>query len=58
MLQAGVMDYEFIIEDDDTTSGAPLSGWETVVFEVGDIDGAEDGDVAEGLEELIVSLYF
>ena len=52
------MDYEFIIEDDDTTSGAPLSGWETVVFEVGDIDGAEDGDVAEGLEELIVSLYF
>jgi hypothetical protein len=52
------MDYEFIVEDDDTTTAPPLSGWETVVFKVGDADDSRDENVAEGLEELIVALYF
>ena len=66
MLPAGVMDCEFIVEDDEATTAPHLSGWETVVFELGDapderIDERNDeagGDVGEGLEELIVALYF
>ena len=52
------MDFEFIVEDDDTITPPALSGWETVVFEVGDADDAGDGDIAGELEELIVALYF
>jgi hypothetical protein len=52
------MDCEFIVEDDDTTTPPPLSGWETVVFEVGDADDCRSEEVSEGLEELIVALYF
>ena len=61
MLNASVMDHEFIVEDDTTTTTPHLSGWETVVFELGDADEENDEadeDVGEGLEELIVALYF
>lgn len=59
MLHAGVMDYEFIVEDDDKAPAGPkLSGWETVVFELEDADAEADDEVAEGIEELIVALYF
>ena len=66
MLPDGVMDYEFIVEDDETTTAPHLSGWETVVFQLGDApderiakgNDEADGDVGEGLEELIVALYF
>lgn len=52
------MNCEFIVEDEETTTAPHLSGWETVVFELGDADDDRDDDVAEGLEELIVALYF
>jgi len=58
MLHAGVMDCEFIVEDDETETTPHLSGWETVVFELGDADDDRDDDLSEGLEELIVALYF
>jgi hypothetical protein len=58
VLQTGVMEFEFIVEDDDTITPPALSGWETVVFEVGDVDDAVDDDIAGELEELIVALYF
>ena len=59
------MNCDFIVEDDDTATSATLSGWEAVVFELG--EAAEEarggrGDatdsVAEGIEELIVARYF
>jgi hypothetical protein len=58
MLHARAMDCEFIVEDDETATAPHLSGWETVVFELGDADDNGDDDVTEGLEELIVALYF
>ena len=58
MLHAGVMECEFIVEDDEPESAPHLSGWETVVFELGDAEDDRDDGVSEGLEELIVALYF
>jgi hypothetical protein len=54
------MSYDFIVEDSDETTASPvMSGWETVVFQVADVEEAEAGeDVAAGLEELLVERYF